>query len=298
MTTPFSVAQALPRAVLLTKGWFFVLILSAMTGCATIVGSVTGGLADNLSAAILNSDDPDMVRDGAPSYLILIDSLLAGNPDSATLLTQSAELHSAYAGAFVAEPARAQKLHAKAKNQMLRATCLRLKDACELETRPYDEFSSWLDRQGPKSVPTLYNLGSIWAGWIQANSSDFVAIAQLARVKAVIQRVADLDPDYANGGAFLYLGVFETLLPPAMGGRPELGRQHFERALEISDGRNLMVKVMLADQYGRLMFERELHDRLLNDVLAAEAQAPGLTLMNTVAKERAQQLLDSADDYF
>jgi hypothetical protein len=46
------------------------------------------------------------------------------------------------------------------------------------------------------------------------------------------------------------------------------------------------------------MFERELHDRLLNEVMTAEVQAPGLTLMNTVAKERAQQLLDSADDYF
>jgi hypothetical protein len=102
----------LTKAVAVVKGWFLLLALSLVTGCATIVGSVTGGLAENLSAAILNSDDPPMVRDGAPSYLILIDSLLAGNPDSATLLSQSAELHSAYAGAFVAEPERAQKLHA------------------------------------------------------------------------------------------------------------------------------------------------------------------------------------------
>jgi hypothetical protein len=83
-----------------------------------------------------------------------------------------------------------------------------------------------------------------------------------------------------------------------MGGRPELGRQHFERALQISEERNLMVKVMLADQYGRLMFDRKLHDRLLQEVMAADVQAPGLTLMNTVAKERAEQLLDSGDDYF
>ena len=57
-----------------------------------------------------------------------------------------------------------------------------------------------------------------------------------------------------------------------------------------------MIKVMLADQYDRLMFG-ELHDRLLNEVMAADAQAR-LTLMNTVAKEPAQQLLNSADDYF
>jgi signal transduction histidine kinase len=46
------------------------------------------------------------------------------------------------------------------------------------------------------------------------------------------------------------------------------------------------------------MFDRELHDRLLQEVMAADVQAPGLTLMNTVAKERAEQLLDSGDDYF
>ena len=55
---------------------------------------------------------------------------------------------------------------------------------------------------------------------------------------------------------------------------------------------------MYAEQYARLMFDRDLHDRLLNEVLEAPALADGLTLMNTVAKEQAQQLLESADDYF
>ena len=279
-------------------GWFALVGVCLLSGCASIMGSVTGGLASNLAAAILNSDDPAMIRDGAPSYLILIDSLVAGSPDNAALLAQSAELYSAYAGAFVEDPVRAARLNSKAKAQILRATCRSLKNACGLESRDFDEFSAWVDAQGPSSVPALYNLGSIWAGWIQGNSSDFAAIAQLGRVKALIQRVADLDPEHANGGAFLYLGVFETLLPPAMGGRPEMGRRHFERALTISNERNLIVKVMMANQYARLIFDRELHDRLLQEVLAADVQAPGLTLMNTVAQERAQLLLDSADDYF
>ena len=53
-----------------------------LSGCASIVGSLTSGLATNLSSAILESDDPVMIRDGAPAYLMLIDSLLAGSPDS------------------------------------------------------------------------------------------------------------------------------------------------------------------------------------------------------------------------
>ena len=282
----------------LGKSAALLLVALLMHGCASLVGSVTQSFASDLGAAILNSDDPHMVRDGAPAYLILIDSLLAGNAQNVALLEQSAELHSAYAGAFVAEPERAKKLHLKAKTQILRAACLGLKNACALDQRPYADFATWVAAQQQAQVPLIYNLASIWAGWIQANSDDFMAIAELGRVKVLMQRVVELDGAYANGNAHLYMGVFETLVPPGMGGRPEIGKQHFEQALDISGGRNLMVKVMYADQYARLLFERKLHDQLLQDVLAAEAKAPGLTLMNTVAKERAQRLLDTADDYF
>ena len=277
---------------------FVLSCLFLITGCSSLVSNVTQGFADNLSAAILESEDLDMVRDGAPAYLILIDSLVAGSPQDVYMLQTSASLHGAYAGAFVEDEHRAKLLTTKAKNQALKATCLSIKGACNLTQAKYSDFEDWLQKRKTKDVSVLYNLGVAWAGWIQAHSDDFTAIAELARVKAVMLRVSQLEPNYENGSVFLYLGVFETLLPPAMGGKPEVGRGHFERAIEISDGQNLMAKVMFADQYARLVFERELHDQLLNEVLAAPAQSPGLTLMNTVAKEQAQKLLDSADDYF
>lgn len=48
----------------------------------------------------------------------------------------------------------------------------------------------------------------------------------------------------------------------------------------------------------RLMFEQELHDRLLTEVLAADAKAEGLTLINHLAKQQAKVLLASSADYF
>jgi hypothetical protein len=47
-----------------------------------------------------------------------------------------------------------------------------------------------------------------------------------------------------------------------------------------------------------MVFDRDLHDNLLKTVLAAPTEAPGLTLINTLAQQQAQQLLDSANDYF
>ena len=272
--------------------------LIGLGGCGNLVGSITQGFAADLSDAILNNDDLAMVRDGAPAYLILIDSLVARSPEDAAMLRQSATLHSAYAGVFVTDPERAKRLAAKAKNLALASACHGMKDACELDKRPFRAFSAWVAEREDKDVEATYALATAWAGWIQANSDDFTALADLGRVKALMGRVAELQPNYENGNVFLYLGVFETLLPPGMGGKPELGRQHFERAIEISNGQNLLAKVMFAEQYGRLVFDRELHDQLLHEVLAAPADIPGLTMMNTMAKEQAQTLLASADEYF
>jgi hypothetical protein len=59
-----------------------------------------------------------------------------------------------------------------------------------------------------------------------------------------------------------------------------------------------MSKVLYAEMYARLVFDRRLHDRLLKEALGADASAPGFTLMNVVAKKQAKQLLVTGDDYF
>lgn len=280
------------RLLLLSSG------LVLLSGCASMLSSFTSGFAEDLGNSILDNPDVEMVKEGAPAFLLLVDAMSAKSPDNADLLLQSSRLNLAYSAAFVSDPERARMLSAKALTDMERSICLTIRDGCNLRTRPYDDYEAWLEGLRLKQVPELYQLASAWAGWTQANSDDFAAIAELGRVKALVLRIAELDETYDHGGPHLYLGVFETLLPPSLGGRPEIGRSHFEKAIEISEGRYLMTKVMFADQYARLMFDRELHDRLLTEVVTADPTAPGLTLINTVAQRRAYELLDSADAYF
>ena len=59
-----------------------------------------------------------------------------------------------------------------------------------------------------------------------------------------------------------------------------------------------MVQVEYAKLYGRMMFDQELHDRLLNEVLSADAVTPGYTLSNVLAQRQARELLQSSADYF
>ena len=269
----------------------------ASTGCAALIGRVTSGVAADLESAILGSDDPAVIRDGAPAYLIMLDAL-GQDGNNPSLLRAGASLNSAYATAFVEDLERRKKLTAKALRLAERAACLEVAWLCEARSLPFDEFERQAETLSAKDVPAAYALAASWAGWIQARSDDWNAVADLGRVKPLMARLVELDERYENGGPRLYMGVFETLLPPALGGKPELGRAHFERALAITGGRHLLVKVFYAESYARLVFDRPLHDRLLGEVLAAETEAEGLTLMNAIAQDRATALLASADDYF
>lgn len=290
---PLAFAKRIPRLPALLA----VAACVATSGCAALIGRVTSGVAADLESAILGSDDPAVIRDGAPAYLIMLDAL-GQDGNNPSLLRAGASLNSAYATAFVEDLERRKKLTAKALRLAERAACLDVAWLCEARSLPFDEFERQAATLEVKDVPAAYALAASWAGWIQARSDDWNAVADLGRVKPLMARLVELDERYENGGPRLYMGVFETLLPPALGGKPELGRAHFERALAITGGRHLLVKVFYAESYARLVFDRPLHDRLLGEVLAAETEAEGLTLMNAIAQDRATALLASADDYF
>jgi hypothetical protein len=263
-----------------------------------MISSMTEELGQNLTRVMLNHQDPDIVAAAIPSYLILLESLNEQNGDQEQLLASTSELYSAYISLIPDNAKRSQVLAGKARDHALRSACIHDQVFCQIEQLKFLEFKNIIEATDEQDVSALYTLGSAWATWIQANRADWNAIAQLAQVKTIMQRIIDLDESYKHGGAHVYLGAMATLIPPAMGGDPETGRKHFERAQELSEHRNLMVNVIFAKQYARLLFDRELHDRLLQEVLAADPQQPQLTLINSVAQKQAQVLLDSADDYF
>ena len=279
------------------------LSLVGLAGCGAIISSMvsraSNTLADNLTTAILENPDIDTVRDGVPAFLLMIDAMVLTAPDSADLKLSAARLYSAYAGGFITNPERKIELSVRALDYSMAALCLIDMNACDIRTKPIEGFNAWVaDVSTPQNTELLYAVASTWAGWIQANATDWNAIAQLARVRILMDAVLVLDESFDYGSPHLYYGIFETLLPAALGGRPEIGRQHFERAIALSEGRYLMTKVMFANQYARLVYDRELHDKLLTEVLEANPQAPGITIINKLAQQQARELLDTADDYF
>ncbi|MCH7821817.1 MAG: hypothetical protein IIA07_07355 [Proteobacteria bacterium] len=268
------------------------------SGCATLVSNAATSFGNNLTDAILNQDDPELVRAGMPSYILLLDSFLQGNPDSPALLSTAASMYASYGAVFADDERRASRLTTRARNYGLEAMCQSYADACGWPKMRYKEFVLSLEGVTKKHSDVLYVYGFATLAFLRAHSSDLNSLAEVPHAEALFEHYFKIDDVSANGAAHTYYASVLTLRPPALGGDYDKAQYHFERAIEISQGRDLGAKVAYARDYARQLYIRDLHDRLLNEVLQADPYADGLTLTNVMAQDEAKTLLDDADDHF
>ena len=112
--------------------------------------SATNDMAANLSAAIMNQDDPETVRDGAPAYLLMLDSFIEGSPGNASMLAAAAELYAAYGVIFVEDSQRADRLTSRALMYGQQSLCASNQSACGIDDLSFEEFESVLQKLNKK----------------------------------------------------------------------------------------------------------------------------------------------------
>lgn len=284
-------------------------MINLLSGCSMAIES----FSSNLNQAVMSNNDYQTVTQGLPAYLILLDGFIESDPDDEDLLLASAKLMNAYSGLlgsqldlmpeqgeYHAEIIRNQqkKLTDKALKRATKAICLYDDDFCDMTTIKYSEFVTKIKEIEEDDLDVLYSLGTAWASWLQMNTDDWNATAQIPQIKLIMETVIRFDENWENAGAHMYMGVLNSILPASLGGKPENGKQHFESAINLTQGNNLMAKVLYAEYYARLTFNKSLHEKLIADVLTAEAYQTNLTLLNTLAKQKAIALKASSEDYF
>jgi hypothetical protein len=251
----------------------------------------------------MQQEDLVIAEQGTPAFLLVLDGLIEHSPENESLLLAGAQAYSAYTAAFVGaeEPERNKRLATKAKDYALRALSLHSKRFGKVKDEPYEQFATCLGSFKQKDVSYVFYAAASWAGWIQAHSDSMDAIADLPKVQALIERVIELEETYYYGASHTFMGVLLTIRPPSLGGRPEEAKRHFERALELGQGKLLTTYVMYAKSYAKLMYEEELFFDLLDTVLNSPVDTvPELTLVNTLAREQARDLIADAraEEYF
>ena len=283
----------------IAKSALLIVNLNFIISCPPIVSNITDNLARNLSDAVLNQEDPKIVRDGAPAYLLLLDSLVAGNPENPVILSSASDLYASYSAIFVNDANRSKILSERALKYSKKALCISYEDSCNWDDYSFDDFNLSLDDFNMKYSDLLLTYSTSYLVYIRAHSSDWNAIARLPYIESALEYYVEKNPETENiDSVYTYLGILSTLLPPALGGDYEKGKRYFENAIEFSGDQNLSAKVEYALSYARPLYDRELHDKLLQEVISSNPVKKNYTLMNVIAKDQASSMLEDADEYF
>ena len=150
---------------------------------------------------------------------------MANDPDNARLLAAGAQLSALYGSQLVEDSERARALTAKGLAYGERAACVVHAPACDWHRLDHDAYVAALEEIGPREFEVFYAYTGSWLGHLEA-TGDWDAVAALPRVEALLSRLLVLDETYDHGNLHTYLGVLNSLRPPALG-----GRRHWSRLL-------------------------------------------------------------------
>jgi len=272
-------------------------ILQALSACS---GSLTSSLLRPTLANLQKQTDIDLVCEGTPSFLLMIDSMVASSPDDKKLLMTATQAFTGYAAALDAckRPERAAIISNKARTYGV--SLLKDDDAPEsIYNLPLADLQELLGSYDSGDVDQLFWAGNGWTTWIRHQKGSPESLAQLVKVEQIMLRVLELDESYYHGGGHLFIGAYLGSKPPLFGGKPEQSKQHFEQALTISNRQFLPALVLYAQTYARMTFDRELYIDLLQEVLDFKLESqPNMHLANVVAKRQASSMLEQVEQFF
>jgi len=282
---------------MITRIFTTIALLHLLTSCASISQSINKKLADSISSGVKNSDNVEIVKNGLPAYILMIDGMIIQSPNNTDLLKSSASLNALYANQFSTDMVHTKRLIEKSFDYVKSSICIDY-EICNLREMKFANFQNTVEDVNKKNIDSYYLLATTWTSWIKENSSDWNIVADLPRVELLLKRVIEISPKYDHGTPHIYLGVLNSILPPALGGKTDIAKNHFEKARSISENKNLIAQTLYAKHYARLLFDKELHDALLNEVIQTDPNHHELTLSNVLAQEMAKELLANSDDFF
>jgi predicted anti-sigma-YlaC factor YlaD len=290
-------------------------LLVLTSGCSIrrfAVDQVGNALASG-GSTFTSDDDPDLVAEAIPFGLKTYESLLAESPKHVGLLLAAAQGFTEYSYAFVDS-----RIDEAKEDNLSRANALRSR-ACKLYLRAYrygmrglevrhpgfaakldDDAAAALARAGKRDVPLLYWTAAARGLAISLSKDNPELIAQLPLVETIVRRVAELDEGFESGAVPEFLITFEaTRTDIGAAEQQRLMRGHFERAIELSQGKRPGTYVSYAENACLPAQNAGDFKSLLDKALAIDPDAdPEHRLATLVAQRRARWLLNHIGELF
>jgi predicted anti-sigma-YlaC factor YlaD len=289
--------------------------LALASGCSIkrVAVNKIGDMLASGGSTFTGDEDPELVAAAIPFGLKLYESLLAESPKHPGLLLAACSGFTEFSCSFVDSCIdeakedsleRADALRDRARKLYLRANKYGMRG---LDAR-YPGFSKALDddadvalkRVRKRDVPLLYWTAASRGLAISLSKDSPEMLAELPLVETIVNRVAQLDEGFENGAVPEFLITLEAA---RVGAKPEdqqkKMRRHFERALELSQGKRAGTYVSFAENADVPDHNSEEFKSLLEKALAVDVDAdPDNRLANVIAQRRARWLLKHIDQLF
>ena len=255
-----------------------------------------------------SDNDLELVGDALPFGLKLTESLLAETPRHKGLLTAACEGFTSYSYIYVHQEAdrtavydlsaaghlrrRARRLYERAHGYCLRGLEASYPGIADNLWRSPTSAATIFKK---KDVPLLYWTAASLGLTISLSRADAAMLARLPETDALLTRALKLDENWGNGA----LHEFSVSLSGAIPNSADHGlvRAHFERALELSEGKHAGLFIAYAEAFAIPQQKRDDFRHLLEKALAVNPDAtPEVRLSNLAAQQRARWLLDRIDD--
>jgi hypothetical protein len=296
-------------------------IASAATGCDTgkIAVNSTSKILEKAQPSMKQEADYDMAARAIPAALKTVEGFHVAYPDNERLVAILAEGYCQYATGFIEdewELAVIAKDYDQADYLARRATKAFLRCmgyGLEMLGKKWQEailgnlaaVEALAQKAGKDQRDGIMWVANGLAGAINMNKDDVDMVKHLSKARMLFERVAAIDDKHPpkdpakRALPHIALGLLNTALPAALGGKPEIGAEHFRKAEQITGGRFLLAKVLYARRYGVAVQKRDLFRKTLVEVLQTDpAIWPEQRLANEIAHRRARRYLKQEKEWF
>lgn len=277
----------------------FCLLSTLFLGCTRLALRLSPTLIDNFAASLFEECDVTLAQNAIPANLVLLEGLLKNDPENQKILSSLAMGFTGYSLLFVEkeDPDRASRLYERAREYGLHALGEPIPSQADPNGPEAIEKSS--KELGKYDFEPFFWYTMAWIAWINLNLDKPIALSHLGAIQRLTERLIEMNGSYMHGLPHVLLGTTLAALPPLLGGKPDRAKNHFEKAMTLSQGRFFLVQYYYARYYAVRTQNRELFMRLIDEILTGAPKGmKDVCLINAVVQEKAKELEQGVDDLF
>ena len=296
---------------------FTIIVLSAFLSSCSVsklaFKNISSTLSNTESTVFTGDDDPELIKEALPFTMKLYESLLQKDSTNADLLLATSKLFTLYAQAYLILPAdtlsdsnaeEQKHLRKRAKKLLLRGRDYALRGLDQKHPVIYAKIKggnidSALSITTIADTSFLYWSAVPWMAAVTADRSDLGLSMTIKKAYSMLNKVIELNETFSSGAAHEILAAYLASVPKALGGDEQSAREHFNKALELSQNTKVSPFVTMASTVSLKSKNKEEYTSLLQKATSVNVQAvPAFRLQNIIYQQYARFLQSRINQYF